>query len=135
MHKVYNRRCNSSCSTNRQICAHLNIVMQKGDLMVFFPHQFLFIKQTYLNGVCNLVRIVSFGIYCSVSEWEKDGWVGGGLISNLNSVRLRFTAASWKNGYSCYISFFTTFALIYKSCLRILSGIWIDWLSCGLTLI
>ena len=41
----------------------------------------------------------------------------GGLISNLNSVRLRFTAASWKKGYSCYISFFTNFALIYWTCL------------------
>ena len=45
-------------------------------------------------------------------------WVGsGGLISNLNSARLRFTAASWKKGYSCYISFFTNFALIYVTCL------------------
>ena len=40
-----------------------------------------------------------------------------GLISNLYSVRLRFTAASWKKGYSCYVSFFTNFALIYRTCL------------------
>ena len=48
----------------------------------------------------------------------KEGWVGwGGLISNLNYVRLRFTAASWKKGYSCYISFFTNFAFIHWTCL------------------
>ena len=53
----------------------------------------------------------------AVLEWGRGlvGW--GGLISNLNSVRLRFTAASWKKGYSCYISFFTNFALIYWTCL------------------
>ena len=46
------------------------------------------------------------------------GWVSwGGLKSNSNSVRLRFTAASWKKVYSCYISFFTNFALIYWTCL------------------
>ena len=33
-----------------------------------------------------------------------EGWVvWGGLIPNLNSVCLRFTAVSWKKGYSCYI--------------------------------
>ena len=64
---------------------------------------------------CNLVHMVSFGIYCSVLEW---GWVGcEGLISNLNPVRLRFTAASWKKGYSYYISISTNFALIYWTCL------------------
>ena len=34
---------------------------------------------------------------------------GGGLVSNSNSVRLQITAASWKKGYSCYISFFHQF--------------------------
>ena len=96
----------------------------KGSLMVCCFHQFLLSKQRYLNGLrgyfhrsCNLVHIVSFGIYCSVLECGRGlvGW--GGLISNLNSVRLRITAASWKKGYSCYISFFTNFALIYWTCL------------------
>ena len=35
----------------------------------------------------------------------------------LNSFLLRFTAASWKKGYSRYISFFTNLALIYWTCL------------------
>ena len=68
------------------------------------------------------MHIVSFGIYCSVLEWGRGlvGWGGrlvgwGGLISNLNSVHLRITAASWKKGYSCYISFFTNFALTYRT--------------------
>ena len=97
--------------------------MQKGVLNgMFVFHQILLIKHTYLNGLlgyfhrsCNLVYIVSFGIYCSVFEWGE-GWAGwGGLISNLNSVRLRFTAASWKKGYSCYISFFSNFPLICRT--------------------
>ena len=51
-------------------------------------------------------------------SWNGEGGrMGGGLISNLNSVRLRFTSASWKKGYSCYISFSTNFALIYWTCL------------------
>ena len=50
-----------------------------------------------------------------VGEARLVGW--GGLISNLNSVRLRITAASWKKGYSCYTSIFTNFALIYWKCL------------------
>ena len=74
---------NSSRSTNRKICAYHNSVMQKGVRNgIFVIHQFLFIKQTYLNGLrvyfhrpCrpNLVHIVSFGIYFSVLEG-----VGGG---------------------------------------------------------
>ena len=62
-------------------------------------------------------NLTDFGIYCSVLEWGRGlvGW--GGLKSNLNSVRLRSTAASWKKGYACYISFFTNFALIYWTCL------------------
>ena len=42
---------------------------------------------------------------------------GGGRISNLNSVHLRLTAASWKKKYSCYSSFFTNFELIFWTCL------------------
>ena len=94
-----------------------------------FPPVSLII-QRYLNGLsgyfhrsCNLEHIVSFGIYCSVLEWGRGlvGWGGrlvgwGGLISNLNSVRLQITAVSWEKGYSCYISFFTNFALIYWIC-------------------
>ena len=87
------------------------------------------IDTAYLNGhwgyfhrSCNLVHIVSFGMYCSVLEWGwgggVEGWMGWeGLISNLNSVCLRFTAALWKKGYSCYTSFSTNFALIYWTCL------------------
>ena len=98
---------------------------KKGSLMVCLFYQFLFNKQTYLNGLrgyfhrsCNLVHIVSFGIYCSVLERGGEGWMcWRGLISNLNSVCLRFTAASWKKRYSCYISFFTNFAFIYWTCL------------------
>ena len=90
---------------------------------MFVYHQFLFIKQTYLNRLqgyfhksFNLVHIVSFGIYCSVLERGGGrGW--GSLISNLNSVCLRFTGATWKKEYSCYISFFTNFSLIYWTCL------------------
>ena len=45
-------------------------------------------------------------------------WVGwGGLISNLNSLRLRFTAALWKKGYPCYILLYSNFTLIYWTCL------------------
>ena len=77
---------------------------QNGSLMVCLLYtNFSFNKQTHLNGLrgyfqrsCNLVHIVSLGIYCSVLEWG--GGREGGLISNLNSVRLRFTAASWKKG-------------------------------------
>ena len=60
------------------------------------------------------MHIVSCGIYCSVLE---KGGEGKCLISNLNYVRLRFTAASWKKGDLHYISFFTNFALIYWTCL------------------
>ena len=61
-------------------------------------------------------NLTDFGIYCSVLEWGK-GFVGWGGLINLNSVCLRFTASSWKKGYSCYISFFTNFVLIYWTCL------------------
>ena len=102
---------------------------KKGSLIVCLFYQFLFNKQTYLNGLrgyfhrsCNLVHIVSFGIYCSVLEREGrmdvlEIYQIIYLISNLNSVCLRFTAASWKKRYSCYISFFTNFAFIYWTCL------------------
>ena len=61
--------------------------------------------------------ILSVLEFIAVLELERGlvGW--GGLISNLNSVHLRLTAVSWKKGYSCYISFFTNFALIYWTCL------------------
>ena len=80
--------------------------MHKGVLRVMFVfHQFLFIKQTYLNGLsgyfhtsCNLVHIVSFGIYCSVLESGGGGVGWGGLISNLSYVRLQFLGALWKRG-------------------------------------
>ena len=48
---------------------------------------------------------------------EGIGGLGRPIGGVGNSVRLRITAASWKNGYSCYISFFTNFALIYWTCL------------------
>ena len=51
---------------------------------------------------------------------KEGGWVGWGvLISNFN---LQFTAESWKNGYSCYILFFTNFVLIYWTCLMRFGG-------------
>ena len=40
--------CNSSCITNRQVCANHNSVMLKGFFQgMFIFHQFLFMKQTY----------------------------------------------------------------------------------------
>ena len=74
----------SSRSTTGQICAACpNSIRHKGVLngyVVF--HQFLLIKQRYLNGFrgyfhrsCNLEHIVSFGIYCSVLEWGEG--IGG----------------------------------------------------------
>ena len=92
-------------------------IMEKGVFMLYFIlHQF----RTNLLDMPHQIleeNLTDFGIYCSVLEWGRGlvGWEG--LISNLNSVHLQFTAASWKKGYSCYISFFTTFALIYWTCL------------------
>ena len=40
---------------------------------------------------------------------REDGWIEE-VLYQIKTVRLRFTAASSKNGYSCYISFFTNFA-------------------------
>ena len=125
VHKGYDRKCNPSCTTSGQICAYQNRVRHKGVLngMLFSTNFSSLYSHTstdfedIFHKSCNLVLIVSFGIYCSVLEWGRGlvGW--GGLVSNLNSVRLRFTAALWKKGYSCYISFFTNFALIYWTCL------------------
>ena len=96
--------------------ANYSCFMGKGVFVLYFIfHQF----RTNLLDMPNRIwrKISDFLIYCSVLEWGRGlvGW--GGLISNLNSVRLRFTAASWKKGYSCYITFFTNFALIYWTCL------------------
>ena len=46
------------------------------------PH-YTDIPQHDFHRLCNLVHIVSLGIYCSVLEWGRGlvGW--GGLISNL----------------------------------------------------
>ena len=63
MHKIYTR-CKSSHSTNRLVCTSHNSVMQNGvHTGMFVFHQFLFINQTYLNGLlgyfhrsCNLVH-------------------------------------------------------------------------------
>ena len=110
--------------TNRQVGANHNSVMQKGFLHgMFVFHQFLFMKQTYDTSTDFEDIFTDHVTWCILSvialSWNwGGGWVGwGGLISNLNSVRLQFTAVSWKKGYSCYISFFTNFALIYRTCL------------------
>ena len=111
--------------TNKQVCANHNSVVQKGVLNgMFVLHQFLLINRHTSTDFEDIFTdhvtlwILSV-LECIALPWNGRGvWMGwGGLISNLKSVRLQFTAAAWKNGYSCYISFFTNFALIYWTCL------------------
>ena len=114
-------RCKSSRITNRQVCANHNNVMQKGVLHgMFVFHQFLFIKQTYLNGLrgylhrsCNLVHIVSFGIYCSVLEWGGGG--GARRMGGLGRPYIKFKLCPFAI-YSCVmeIGVFKLFFIIHQ---------------------
>ena len=115
-----------------QICAYQNSVRHKGVLngRLFSTNFSSLYRHTstrlwgYFHRLCNLVHIVSLGIYCSVLEWERGlvGW--GGLISNLNSVCLRFTAASWKKGYSCFIYIYFIFHQFRTNLLDMPHRIW-----------
>ena len=103
--------------------------MQKGvNHDMFFSTNFSLLNRhtsTDFEGIFtdHVTKCIVSVLECTAPFWMGGGgggkgWVvWGGLMSNLNSFRLRFTAASCKKGYSCYISFFTNFALINWTCL------------------